>query len=123
MQSIFVITNDRVMKAIEYTKQIAKDVLHLFYATCTNDIVIYSKQASTMELFILAFLIECNRFFIIDSIAMNKFQKYYFRKRKIYVTIKKNIAEFRIESKNSEVETFFTCESLDGICHKDNLIN
>jgi hypothetical protein len=51
-------------------------MIHLIYSTCTNDLIVYSKQASNIEIFILAFLIECNRHFIADSLLMNVFKKY-----------------------------------------------
>ena len=58
MLSIFVISNRIIMKVIQYTKQIIKKSILLFYSTCTNDLIIYSKQASNIELFILAFFIR-----------------------------------------------------------------
>jgi len=64
------------MRAIEHTKTISKKIIHLIYSTCTNDLIVYSKQASNIEIFILAFLIECNRHFIADSLLMNVFKKY-----------------------------------------------
>lgn len=72
---IFVISNDRIMRAIEKTKEISKKMIHLFYATCTNELIVYSKQASNIEIFILAFFIECNRLFIADSFFMDVFKK------------------------------------------------
>jgi hypothetical protein len=63
------------MKAVQYTKQIIKKSIHLVYATCTNDVIIYSKQASNIELFIVAFFIEYNRLFIADTALMNAIQK------------------------------------------------
>jgi hypothetical protein len=76
MLSIFVISNDTIMGAIEYIKKICKGIIQLFYATCTNDLILYSKQASNIEIFILAFFIECNRHFIADSLFMDVFKKY-----------------------------------------------
>lgn len=123
-QSIFVISNDTVMKAIEHTKQIIKKSIHLIYATCTNDLIIYSKQASNIELFILAFFIECNRLFIADSVAMNVLQKYYYSKMQAYATIKNTIAEHKwFEIKNTTVELLFSNKILSGIYHKENIIN
>lgn len=76
MQSIFVISNDTIMGAIEYSKKISNGIIQLFYATCTNDLIVYSKQASNIEIFILAFFIECNRHFIAESLFMDVFKKY-----------------------------------------------
>ena len=75
MESIFVKSNSIVMKVVQYAKEIIKKSIHLVYATCTNDIIIYSKQASNIELFIVAFFIECNRIFIADTVFMNMLQK------------------------------------------------
>lgn len=72
---IFVISNDRIMSAIEKTKELSKKMIRLFYATCTNELIVYSKQASNIEIFILAFFIECNRLFIADSFFMDVFKK------------------------------------------------
>lgn len=63
------------MGAIEHTKKISKKMIHLFYATCTNELIIYSKQASNIEIFILAFIIEINRHFIAEGFFMNLFKK------------------------------------------------
>jgi hypothetical protein len=123
-QSIFVISNNTVMKAIEHTKHIAKNIIHLVYSTCTNDLIVYSKQASNIELFILAFFIECNRLFIADSIAMNTLQKYYFKRMQAYVTIKNNITDHKwFEIKNTTAELLFGNKILSGIYHKENSIN
>lgn len=72
---IFVISNDTIMRAIEQIKKISKKIIHLFYATCTNELIVYSKQASNIEIFILAFFIECNRQFITDGFFMEVFKK------------------------------------------------
>ncbi|WP_367755553.1 hypothetical protein [Flavobacterium sp. WC2430] len=63
------------MSAIEKTKELSKKMIRLFYATCTNELIVYSKQASNIEIFILAFFIECNRLFIADSFFMDVFKK------------------------------------------------
>jgi hypothetical protein len=64
------------MRAIEHTKKMSNKMIHLFYSTCTNDLVVNSKQASNIEVFILAFFIECNRQFIADSLFMDILKKH-----------------------------------------------
>ncbi|WP_141672818.1 hypothetical protein [Flavobacterium crassostreae] len=109
------------MKAIEHTKQIFKKIIHLIYATCTNDIIVYSKQASNIELFIVAFFVECNRLFIADSIAMNAVQKHYFNKIQAYTTFRNTIAEHRwFQIKKASTTLWFSNKTLSGIYPKQN---
>jgi hypothetical protein len=42
------------MKAVHYIKQTIKSI-HLVYATCMNDVIIYSKQASNISYLSLPF--------------------------------------------------------------------
>lgn len=63
------------MRVIEHTKKISNKVIQLFYCTCTNDLIVNSKQASNIEVFILAFFIEFNRQFFADGLFMNIFKK------------------------------------------------
>jgi hypothetical protein len=44
------------MKAVHYIKQTIKKSIHLVYATCMNDVIIYSKQASNISYLSLPFL-------------------------------------------------------------------
>lgn len=64
------------MKAIELIKTIVENGLHLFYAICTNDMIVCSKQASNIEIFILAFFVESHRLFIVDTVAAKNFNKF-----------------------------------------------
>jgi hypothetical protein len=36
------------MRAIEYMKKLITNILRLIYSTCTNDLVIHSKQSSVI---------------------------------------------------------------------------
>lgn len=124
MLSIFVLSNDTVMKTIEHTKHIAKNIIHLVYSTCTNDLIVYSKQASNIELFILAFFIECNRLFIADSVAMNVLQKYYSNRVQAYIAVKNNITEHKwFEMKETNAALFFHNKLLSGNYSKENTIH
>tara|TARA_R110000868_G_scaffold88906_5_gene247731 strand:- start:103 stop:534 length:432 start_codon:yes stop_codon:yes gene_type:complete len=123
MLSIFVISNRIIMKVIQYTKQIIKKSILLFYSTCTNDLIIYSKQASNIELFILAFFIECNRLFIADSIAMNALQKYYYSRVQAYNAIKAAIMLFDIKTKNAALETFYPTKGFNNMYQEERIVN
>jgi uncharacterized protein with PQ loop repeat len=79
------------MVAIENIKEVIKKGIHLFYAICTNDMIVNSKQASNIEIFVLAFFVECNRLFIADSILMNAIQKHIVDKYKSFLNVKKNV--------------------------------
>lgn len=112
------------MKAIQYTKRILKQTTYLVYATCTNDLIIYSKQASNVELFVLAFLIECNRLFIADSIFMNVLQKHLFVKTKSIWIAKNNFQRSIGTEIRSLVPEFFTSSvQYDDYFAEENMIN
>jgi hypothetical protein len=111
------------MKVIQYTKQIIKKSILLFYSTCTNDLIIYSKQASNIELFILAFFIECNRLFIADSVAMNTLQKHYYNRVQAYNAIKAAIVLFDLKTKNVALETFYGNKSFNNMYQEEHIIN
>ncbi|MGM8360295.1 hypothetical protein ACSV4D_00095 [Flavobacterium sp. ARAG 55.4] len=66
------------MKAIQYIKNTGTAIIRLMYAVCTNDMIMYSRQASNIEVFVVAFFIEFNRLFIADSLFMNALQKHMF---------------------------------------------
>lgn len=124
MQSIFVISNNTVMKAIEHIKKIIKNSIHLFYSICTNDLIVYSKQASNIEIFVLAFFIECNRLFISDSLFMNVVQKHLLVKIKTFVGSKYNIQNsILVEIKNSALEMFNGTRQFNGFYIKENIVN
>ena len=76
MQSTFVISNEIIIGSVYNIKKIRNGIIQLFYATCTNDLIVYSKQASNIEIFILAFFIEFNRHFIADTLFMDVLMKY-----------------------------------------------
>ncbi|NRT14100.1 uncharacterized protein with PQ loop repeat [Flavobacterium sp. 28A] len=112
------------MKVIQYTKQIIKKSIHLIYSTCMNDLIIYSKQASNIELFVLAFFIECNRLFIADSILMNVLQKQVLVKLSNYWNRNSKLANANwIEVKNTTNELLSNNRIFNGLYHKDNIIN
>jgi hypothetical protein len=93
------------MKAIEHIKNTGKKIIHLFYSVCTNDLIVYSKQASTIEIFALVFFIECNRIFITDSIYLSIFQKQVFVKINFFVENNNKIQYLTwIEVKNSALD-------------------
>jgi hypothetical protein len=124
MQSIFVISNNTVMKAIQHTKKIVKNSIHLFYSICTNGLIVYSKQASNIEIFLLAFFIECNRLFIADSVFMNVEQKHFLVKIRTSVASKKNIQNtVLIEIKNSAFEMFNGTRLINSYHIKENIAN
>ena len=86
------------MRAIEYTNKVSTNILHLLYSTCTNDLVIHSKQASIIEDFLFAFCIEFNRLFIADSLLMNVL------KTKVIAKMKMNINQGITFCKNTDLE-------------------
>ena len=86
------------MRAIEYTNKVSTNILHLLYSTCTNDLVIHSKQASIIEDFLFAFCIEFNRLFIADSLLMNVL------KTKIIAKMKMNFNQATKLFKNNDIE-------------------
>ena len=87
------------MRAIEYTNKVSTNILHLLYSTCTNDLVIHSKQASIIEDFLFAFCIEFNRLFIADSFLMTVI------KTKVISKVKKNYNDSKSLYKNNWVES------------------
>ncbi|NRS87173.1 hypothetical protein HNQ02_000073 [Flavobacterium sp. 7E] len=112
------------MKTIEHTKHIAKNIIHLVYSTCTNDLIVYSKQASNIELFILAFFIECNRLFIADSVAMNVLQKQVLVKLSNHWNINSNLIKVNWTAlKNHSNELLNNNTVFNSLYHKDNIIN
>tara|TARA_R110000868_G_scaffold117887_1_gene312979 strand:+ start:230 stop:664 length:435 start_codon:yes stop_codon:yes gene_type:complete len=124
MLNIFVISNIMIMKAIQYAKQIIKKSIILFYSTCTNDLIIYSKQASNIELFILAFFIECNRLFIADSIVMNTVQKQVFEKLETSYRLNCSLIQVNwIEAKQTITELLTTNGQFSNQFHEDTIIN
>ena len=124
MLNIFIISNIMIMKAIQYAKQIIKKSIILFYSTCTNDLIIYSKQASNIELFILAFFIECNRLFIADSIVMNTFQKQVFEKLVTSYRLNLSLIQVNwIEAKQTIAELLTTNGQFSNQFHEDTIIN
>lgn len=101
-----------IMKAIQYTKKVSTNILRLIYSTCTNDLVINSKQASVIEDFFLAFCIEFNRLFIADSLLMNVLQKHCIVKAKIYIDHTKSICRDNfLEDRNAFLEFFGSNEN------------
>lgn len=64
------------MEAIQYIQNISTAIIRLIYAVCTNDMIMYSRQASNIEVFVVAFFIEFNRLFIRNSVFMNFLQKH-----------------------------------------------
>jgi uncharacterized protein with PQ loop repeat len=112
------------MKVIVYTKQIIKQTTYLVYATCTNDLIIYSKQASNVELFVLAFLIECNRLFIADSILINVLQKRLYLKAKSLGIAKNNLQKsIGLKLQNFIPEFFSGDNQYENYYAEENMIN
>jgi uncharacterized protein with PQ loop repeat len=112
------------MKAIENIKKVGKKIIHLFYSVCTNDLIVYSKQASNIEIFILAFIIECNRIFIADSIYMNILQKHVLVKINTFVETNNSI-QFPtwIEMKNSALDFIDDKRLLGGLYIREEVAN
>lgn len=124
MLSIFVKSNNIVMKAIQYTKQIIKKSIHLVYSTCTNDLIIYSKQASNIELFIVAFFIEYNRLFIADTVFMNTLQKEVVGKLVTSYRLNLSLAQVNwIETKNAIVELFADNNEFSNQYNEETMLN
>lgn len=124
MESIFVKSNNIVMKAIQYTKQIIKKSIHLVYATCTNDLIIYSKQASNIELFIVAFFIEYNRLFIADTALMNAIQKQVLGKLVTSCRLHLSLAQVNwIETKNAIAELFVDNNEFANQYNEETMLN
>ena len=109
------------MKAIQYTTKVSTNILRLFYSTCTNDLVINSKQASVIEDFLLAFCIEFNRLFIADSLVMNLLQKHFIAKAKMCIDNTKQVFKDNfIEDRNAVLE-FFSANENYSILNKMRL--
>ncbi|MEZ7499042.1 hypothetical protein QO200_09835 [Flavobacterium sp. Arc3] len=112
------------MKAIQHTKKIIKNSIHLFYSICTNDLIVYSKQASNIEIFVLAFFIECNRLFIADSVFMNAVQKHLLVKIRTFLASNNNIqSSILVEIKNATFEMFNGSKLIDSFHIKENIAN
>ncbi|AWG21161.1 hypothetical protein FFWV33_06240 [Flavobacterium faecale] len=103
------------MKAIESIKIIIENGLHLFYATCTNDLIVNSKQSSNLEIFVLAMCIESNRMFLSNTTLAKSFEKHIIQNsHSIWQSIKLVYFFIFIESdltKNYEVVTNDTFET------------
>lgn len=103
------------MKAIQYTSKVSKIILRLFYCTCTNDLIVNSKRTCGVDDFLLAFCIEFNRFFIADSLLMNRLQQHLIVKAKVYLETKKSFCNAILtENKNAFLE-FFTANNSNTI--------
>jgi hypothetical protein len=101
------IINDVIMKAVQYSSKASKTILSLLYSTCTNDLIVNSKRTCGVEDFLLAFCIEFNRFFIADSLLMNRLQEHLIAKTKVYLVTKKSFCNaILIENKNAFLEFF-----------------
>lgn len=112
------------MKAIQYTKQIIKKSIHLVYSTCTNDLIIYSKQASNIELFILALFIEFNRLFIADTALMNAIQKQVLGKLVTSYRLHLSLAQVNwIETKNAIAELFVDNNEFANQYNEETMLN
>ena len=96
-----------IMKAIEYTNKLGTNILRLIYSTCTNDLVIQSKQASVIEDFLFAFCIEFNRIFIADSLLMNLLEKHLIVKTKVYLNNTKTLCKNNLVMNKNVVADFF----------------
>ena len=97
------------MKAIQYTKKLSNSIVHLMYCTCTNDTFVNSKQASILEDFILAFIIEFNRLFIANSLLIQVLKKHLFVKMDLSMANQKQIfIALFTEYKNGFLEVFNT---------------
>lgn len=95
------------MRTIEYTRKASSNIIKLFYCTCTNDVFVNSKQASLLENFFIAFLIEFNQLFIADSLLVNKLQSHLILKTKNYFVVNKEVcANIWMDYKNAIVEHF-----------------
>ena len=111
------------MKAIEYTNKVSTNILHLLYSTCTNDLVINSKQASIIEDFLFAFCIEFNRLFIADSLLMNVL------KTKVIARMKMNRIQVTSFCKNTDLEikdtlkTFFNGANWSTVLSKSTMFD
>ena len=107
------------MRAIEYTNKVSTNILHLIYSTCTNDLVINSKQASIIEDFLFAFCIEFNRLFIADSILMNKLKKNLVENTKMHLNTTMSLYKSNFVATKNTLLEFFNSEnsfvSLDKI--------
>ena len=103
------------MKAIEYTNKVSRNILHLLYSTCTNDLVIQSKQASIIEDFLFAFCIEFNRLFIADSLLINVLKKQLIAKMKMNFTEAITLCKNNIIENTSVVLEFFNADTKSGV--------
>lgn len=100
------------MKAIQYTNQASKTILHLLYCTCTHDIIVNSKRASGVDDFLYVFFIEFSRFFIADSSFVKGLKEQIKINKQAYIDIKKSIYNtILIENKNAFLDFFNTNNS------------
>jgi hypothetical protein len=112
------------MKAVHYIKQTIKKSIHLVYATCMNDVIIYSKQASNIELFILAFFIEFNRLFIADTVFMNTLQNEVLGKLVTSYRVNLSLAQVNwVEIKNATAELLSTNNAYTNPYNEETIVN
>lgn len=112
------------MKAVHYIQQTIKKSIHLVYATCMNDVIIYSKQASNIELFILAFFIEYNRLFIADTVFMNTLQNEVLGKIVTSYKVNLSLAQVKwLETRNAVIELFSNENEFVNQYNEETILN
>ncbi|WP_366185231.1 hypothetical protein [Flavobacterium ovatum] len=102
------------MVAIELIEKIIGNILRLTYSICTNDMIVNSKQASNIEIFILAFFVEYHRLFIADSMLVNAIQKQILDKYKLFVNAKRNVYNSILIEKIAEENQFMSYNNIYG---------
>lgn len=112
MLDIFVLSKDMNMKAIEYTNKLSTNIINLIYSTCTNDLIVHSKQASILESFLLAFCLEFNRLFIADSLLMMVLKEQVIVKTKEYCKSKKTSCNAVLIANRNAISDYFRVNNL-----------
>jgi uncharacterized protein with PQ loop repeat len=97
------------MDAIELIQKIIGNILRLTYSICTNDMIVNSKQASNIEIFILAFFVESHRLFIADSMLVNAIHKHILDRNKSFVNAKRTVYNSIWVEKTAEENQFMSC--------------
>ena len=112
MLDIFVLSKDMIMTAIEYTNKVSTNIINLIYSTCTNDLIVHSKQASIVENFLLAFCLEFNRLFIADSLLMKVLKEHVIVKTKEYCKSKKTYCNAVLIANRNAISDYFRVNNL-----------
>jgi uncharacterized protein with PQ loop repeat len=71
--------------------------------------IVNSKQASNIEIFVLAFFVESHRLFIADSLLVNAIHKHILDRYQSFVNTKRNVYKSIWVEKTAEENQFMSC--------------